>query len=1017
VGPAAGEEGATGRLGADQATVLDADRGAWRALQPGTVLAGFRVEALLGRGATASVYRAFQQSLQRSVALKVLAPQLASEPGFVSRFRREGVQLARLQHEAIVTVYDAGADAGHLFLAMQLIDGTSLKERLADARVLAAAEALAILERVGAGLDFAHRQGFLHRDVKPANILLDVEGQAYLADFGLIKALAQPGASTSGNLVGTPIYMAPEQSAGKELTGRADLYSLACVAFECLTGTPPYSGEDIVVLLLAHAADGVPRTSLRNPALPSAVDAVFHRALAKDPAERHESVTAFLTELRTALAAHDQAAPPPPETERRERQDPAAPGRSGAGSTPAAPLRFRGPPVPLFGRESLVSQVCSLLRGPHVRLLSLVGPGGVGKTRLAMEVVSRLTPKWPESPVFIPLDGVQDPELVIPTVGRSIGVREGPGQDALDAVLDALEDRRALLALDNFEHLVDAASALEAIIEGCPGVTLLVTSRVRLHVRAERLLDVPPLPVPTEEADRASLLDCSSVQMFADRCAAAGVAVGPSDRELTAAGEICRRLDGLPLALELAAARSRLLGLEGICAQMADRLGLLTGGPRDLPQRQQALRATIEWSYGLLAPSGQALLQRLGVFAGGFSVDAATDVCARPRLEVVDSLAGLVDASLVGHATGERPEGRLRLLQTVQDFALERLEADGGTTQTYLRHARYFLTLVEEADRGLQGSDQGHWLHVLGQERDNIRLALETTVTNGCVEEALRLTAAMWRYWEIRGDLVEGRRWSASALRLPGGAGPLRAQTLKAAGNLARDQADHEVAERCHSEALALFAELGSPAQIAACLNNLGNVALDQGDHGTSVARYQRALELLDGPDDTALRALVEHNLALALHEDDPDRALDLLLRSLARQEMIGDQCAVARTRATIGLVHLVKGDPARAADNQRAAVLLQATLGDLSTLSRSLEGLAASAAAVGQPVQAACLLGAAEAVRDEIGLPVTTDDRGYHRAMAAVRAELDEESLRTAWDKGREIPFGEWLESVAIPG
>jgi hypothetical protein len=368
-----------------------------------------------------------------------------------------------------------------------------------------------------------------HRDVKPANILLDAEGQAYLADFGLIKALAQPGASTSGNLVGTPIYMAPEQSAGKELTGRADLYSLACVAFECLTGTPPYSGEDIVVLLLAHAADGVPRSSLRNPALPSAVDAVFHRALAKDPAERHESVTAFLTELRTALAAHDQAAPPPPETERRERQDPAAPGRSGAGSTPAAPLRFRGPPVPLFGRESLVSQVCSLLRGPHVRLLSLVGPGGVGKTRLAMEVVSRLTPKWPESPVFIPLDGVQDPELVIPTVGRTIGVREGPGQDALDAVLDALEDRRALLALDNFEHLVDAASALEAIIEGCPGVTLLVTSRVRLHVRAERLLDVPPLPVPTEEADRASLLDCSSVQMFADRCAAAGVAVGPSD--------------------------------------------------------------------------------------------------------------------------------------------------------------------------------------------------------------------------------------------------------------------------------------------------------------------------------------------------------------------------------------------------------------------------------------------------------------------------------------------------------
>jgi predicted ATPase/DNA-binding XRE family transcriptional regulator len=704
--------------------------------------------------------------------------------------------------------------------------------------------------------------------------------------------------------------------------------------------------------------------------------------------------------LATALALIDDG---------RERFLAVAAGRDRAPLSGRAPVAPR-PPMPLFGREELLSTVSALLRDPDVRLLSLVGPGGVGKTRLAVEVLARMAPEWPDPPTSVALDGLRDPDLVVTSLGRAIGVPDGPDAGTVDAVVEALCGRRVLVLLDNFEHVVHAAPAVEVIVEACPEVTVLVTSRVRLHVRAEHLLDVPPLPVPVESADPASMLDCPSVQMFVDRCQAAGVT--PGDRGIAAAGEICRRLDGLPLALELAAPRSRLLGVDGVCAQMADRLGLLTGGPRDLPQRQQALRATIEWSYGLLDPPGRALLQCVAAFAGGFSIDAAVAVYDRPRLEVVESLAGLVDASLVGHVPAGPGESRLGLLQTVRDFGLERLRSEGESIQVQRRHAQFFTALAEESDRGLQGGDQGHWLHVLDLERDNLRLALETAVTNGWAEESLRLSAAMWRYWEIRGDLVEGRRWSASALALPGGAPPLRAHALKAAGNLARDQADHEGAERCHSEALRLFAELRDPAQMAACLNNLGNIALDQGDHGGAVARYQEALALL-AERNAALSALVEHNLALAVHEVDPERALSLLLRSLARQELLGDERAVARTRASLGLVHLVKGDPGTAADYQRSAVLLEASLGDRSMLSRSLEGLAASVAVGGHPVVAARLLGAAEAIRDEIRLPVTTDDRGYHRAVAAVRADLDEETLRAAWAEGREIPFGEWLESV----
>jgi serine/threonine protein kinase len=277
------------------------------ALQRGTAVSGFQVEALLGQGATASVYRAYQNSLQRYVALKVLAPQLTTDQGLVGRFQREGVHLARLQHEAIVAIYEAGSDGSHLFLAMQLIEGTSLKDRLAEEPVLEVPETLRILERVGAALDYAHGQGFIHRDVKPANILLGTDGRAYLADFGLIKALAQPGTTRTGDLVGTPLYMAPEQSAGQALTSRTDLYALACVAFECLTGTPPYTGDDVVVLLLAHAADRVPRASVRRPALPPAVDAIFEKALAKDPGDRYESVADFLTDLRVALTSQDDS--------------------------------------------------------------------------------------------------------------------------------------------------------------------------------------------------------------------------------------------------------------------------------------------------------------------------------------------------------------------------------------------------------------------------------------------------------------------------------------------------------------------------------------------------------------------------------------------------------------------------------------------------------------------------------------------------------------------------------------
>ncbi len=673
--------------------------------------------------------------------------------------------------------------------------------------------------------------------------------------------------------------------------------------------------------------------------------------------------------------------------------------------------------APLVGREALVKAASELVDTPRVRLLTVIGPAGVGKTSLAVAVGAATMGLWPEPTAFVALDGIRDAELVVGSVGRALGVRDGTEPDTVDALVQALGNRQQLLILDNFEHVIEAAPVVAALANGCPAVTVLVTSRNRLHLKMEYLLEVPALPIPpASNASREAILRSPAVQLFLQRVQASGVMLSGTDDQLVQVAEICRRLDGLPLALELAAARIRLLGLDGILAGTQERMDLLNEGPRDAPERQRALRAAIEWSYQLLTPKSRAMLEQVAVFAGGFTLEAVAAVSGQPAMAQIETMSSLVDASLVQHADVAEGGGRLFLLQTVRDYAHERLSAGPFTQDLQLRHAEYFADLTGRADIGLQSSDQRKWLKRLDDERDNVRAALGNMLDAGRAEEALRLAAGMWRYWEIRGDLVEGRRWLDRALALPGGSPLLRARTLKAAGNLARDQGDYAAAERQHDEALGLFDRAGTSADVAACLNNLGNVALDQGRRSAAAKRYEHGLRLLTAPRDEALIALMEHNLALAVYQREPDRAIGLLEQSLARQEALGDEHAAARTRTSLGLAFLAKGDRQAAATHQRAAALVQASLGDRVGLSHSLEGLAASIAESGQARRAARLMGAAEAIRELIGLPLTQDDDAYHRALAALRAGLDQPTLTREWAEGKSAPPRQSIEPTISP-
>ncbi|HEV7662384.1 MAG TPA: tetratricopeptide repeat protein [Chloroflexota bacterium] len=592
------------------------------------------------------------------------------------------------------------------------------------------------------------------------------------------------------------------------------------------------------------------------------------------------------------------------------------------------------------GRQRELAEIRRLFGA--TRLLTLTGLGGTGKTRLALRAATDLLEEFPDGVWFTDLAPLGEPALVASTIAQVLNIRPLPGRLLSEQLSDALRDKQVLLVLDNFEHVQTAAPLVGDLLRACPRLRVLVTSRVRLRVSGEQVFAVPPLAAPLlEHSSPEELAEYPSVALFLARAQAAQPDFALAPENAAAVASICRALDGLPLALELAAARTRVLSPDALLARLDGPLKVLTGGPRDGPARHHTLRATLDWSYDLLTAGEQALFRRIGVFAAGCTPEASDAVC-EPSVDLLDGLELLVDQGLLRHDVQPGGQSRFRMLATIREYALEQLSTNGELDALRRQHAEFFVALAERAEPELVGAGQGQWLDRLEAEHDNMRAALRWSLEASEVETGLRLAAALWRFWATRGYLSEGERWLVEVLSIADTvSSPSKAKALTAAGSLARSRGDHARAEALHSDSLDLFRQLGDTPGIARSLSNLGAVAYDRGLYALAGALYQESLTLRRELGDTWAIAVVLNNLGLvARDEGNLDRATSLYEESRTLFQELGDKVGIANTVENLGQVAGDREDLDTAASLHRASLTLRREVGDKRGIARSLREL-----------------------------------------------------------------------------
>ncbi len=1017
-------------------------------LVAGTKLGSYEIVAPLGAGGMGEVYRARDTRLERSVAIKILPAAFSSDCERLRRFEREARLASSLNHPNIVTIYELGSEGSTHYLAMELIDGKTLRELFLGG-LPPIRKSIEIAAQVAEGLAKAHEAGIAHRDLKPGNLMVTDDGFVKILDFGLAK-MAPPSSDLSatrnlsawdtqpGHVMGTLLYMSPEQASSGEMDSRSDQFSLGVVLYEMVTGKHPFkrgSAADTLVALLREQPEPI---GAQKPDVPAPLGWAIERCLAKDPGGRYASTRELAREL---AAIRD-----------RFSERPMQPAEVRPANIPVQRTRF-------VGREKEVAAAQELLLRPNVRLVTVTGPGGIGKTRLAVEVAGGLVACFPGGTHFVPLSPLTDAALIASVIVQTLGIREAGSHSPLELLKKTLQDSgRApmLLLLDNFEHLMQAAPTVAELLAVAPHLKVLVTSRAALHVYGEHEFPVPPLALPDARSMPALkvLSQCPAVALFVERAMAAKPGFELDSENARTVTEICARLDGLPLAIELAAARVKVLSPSALLTRLASRLQLLTGGARDLPQRQQTLRSAIDWSYDLLTAAEQKLFRRLSVFVGGCNLEAVEAVCDTKGdldLDLLDGMASMVDKSLMQQVEKASGESRFVMLETIREYALEKLLGSGEQASTKRAHAAYCLVLAEEETAEQAGTEGVEWLEAFAQEYDNFRAALEWLTDTGDAEWGLRLGAALFRFWEAREFLAEGRDALGKLLRLPGAAPTkARARALFAASILASEQVDYAAADALLRQSVDIARHLEDQQGVAVSLNAMAVNARQRGDLAVANALFEETLLLWRGVGDAKMVARSISNLATVVKlQGDFARARSLHAECLSIFQGLGDRTGVAWSLNSQGDVARDQGDSSAAQMQYEQALAIfrelgdrwgiAGTLTDLGNLAREepnyslahslyresirlfqtldhkrgiarlLEYFASLAAAQLKAERSLRLAGAAAALRRSIGAPLAPADQAKLEAILdPARQTLSNTASATAWLEGWDMPVDE---------
>jgi predicted ATPase len=1022
-----------------------------RTLAPGVKLGRYEIIELLGAGGMGEVYRARDAQLDRVVAIKVLPAEFSADSDRLQRFAQEARSASALNHPNIVTIHELGQDGSTHYIAMELVEGKTLRELLVSG-LLPIRKIIEIAAQIAEGLAKAHEAGIAHRDLKPENLMISHDGLVKILDFGLAKLTSRSkksfdlrstsaGLTPYGLVLGTVGYMSPEQAGGQEVDFRSDQFSLGLVLYEMITGKRAFQRLTAAETLVAILREQVEPIRLQNRDAPAPLCWAIERCLTKEPDKRYVSTRDLAREL---AAIRDRFSEKPV---------------TRPSNLPVQRTEF-------IGRDKELAAAQELLLRQDVRMVTVTGPGGIGKTRLAVQVACGLVDHFPGGTHFISLGSLNDPGLVASVIVQTLGIREAGGQSPLEILKANLQDSLCtpmLLLLDNFEHLVQAAPTVAELLAAGPNLKILVTSRSALRVYGEHEFPVSPLALPDSRSKPSVeiLAQCPAVALFVQRARAVKPLFELNRENANTVAEICARLDGLPLAIELAGARVKVLSPSLMLTRLASRLQFLTGGARDLPQRQQTLRATIDWSYDLLTTAEQRLFRRLSVFAGGCTLESAEAVC-NPQgdldLDLLDGIASLVDKSLVREVGPTKGESRYVMLETIREYTLEKLEASGELPLTKRAHAAYCLVLAEE-DATEDSGAQAEWQERFALEHDNFRAGLDWLTETGDAEWGLRLGTALFRFWEIREYLAEGRDSLGKLLKLAGAAAPTkaRARALFAAGVLAGGQGDYASADKLINESqdialqlgdrkgvavslnalaisardrgdiakahilfeatLGLWRELGDQQAVARALSNLANVLKLQGAYTRAHALHVESLSIFQGLGDrTGVAWSLNYQGDVARDRGDTAAARKLYEQGLGIFRELGDRWGIAGTLADLGSLAREQGNYSAAHSLYAESIKLFQELDHKRGIARLLECSACSAAAQREAERSLRLAGAAAALRQNIGAPLTPAEQAKLEAsLQAAREALTDTVGTKVWLEGWALPVEKAIEEVLM--